>query len=155
MKILIRLLAVLAVGWSLMLQAADSLENGMVRVSSAHSVAVTADKLEQLLNAKGMTLFARIDHSTAAARVGQSLRSTQLLIFGNPKVGTPLMQCSQSVAIDLPQKMLIFQDESGQVWLSYNDPSYLQQRHEIRGCDAVLKKIGKALANFAQAATAS
>ncbi len=77
----------------------------------------------------------------------------ELLIFGNPKVGAPLMQCSQTVAIDLPQKALIWQDESGQVWLSYNDPVYLATRHEIDDCKAVLDKVKTALKNFAKAAT--
>jgi len=77
-----------------------------------------------------------------------------LIIFGNPKVGTPLMQCTQSVAIDLPQKSLIWEDENGQVWLSYNDPGYLARRHNIENCDEVLNKISNALGNFAKAATA-
>jgi uncharacterized protein (DUF302 family) len=81
------------------------------------------------------------------------LRPTELVIFGNPKVGAPLMQCSQTVAIDLPQKALIWQDESGQVWLTYNDPQYLAKRHEIGGCKAVLDKVRNALKNFAKTAT--
>ena len=82
-----------------------------------------------------------------------SLRPTEVVIFGNPKVGTPLMNCAQSVAIDLPQKALIWQDEAGEVWLAYNDPAYLAGRHKIEGCDEVLKKVSGALANFAAAAT--
>ena len=128
---------------------------GMISVKSAHSVAATADRLENILNGKGMTVFARIDHAAGAAKVGKTLPPTQLVIFGNPKVGTPLMQCSQSIAIDLPQKALIWQDESGQVWLSYNDPQYLALRHDTQGCDAVLKKVAMALGKFANKASAA
>ncbi len=130
-------------------QAAD----GLVNVKSQHSVQATADKLETVLKQKGMTVFARVDHSAGAAKVGKTLRDTQLVLFGNPKVGTPLMQCAQSVAIDLPQKALIWKDEGGQVWLSYNDPAYLATRHQIQGCDEVVKKVSGALAKFSQAAT--
>ncbi len=130
-------------------QAAD----GLVNVKSQHSVQATADKLETVLKQKGMTVFARVDHSAGAAKVGKTLRDTQLVLFGNPKVGTPLMQCAQSVAIDLPQKALIWKDEGGQVWLSYNDPAYLAKRHQIQGCDEVVKKVSGALAKFSQAAT--
>lgn len=84
-----------------------------------------------------MTVFTRIDHSAGAKKVDKELRPTELVIFGNPKVGTPLMQCVQTVAIDLPQKMLIWQDEAGTTWLSYNNPSYLAKRHHIRGIGLV------------------
>lgn len=127
--------------------------DGLVTLKSVHSVSTTADKLESLLKSKGMTVMNRISHSDGAAGVGRELRSTELMIFGNPKIGTPLMQCAQSVAIDLPQKALIWQDESGQVWLGYNDPRYLQKRHGIEGCDEVLAKVAGALNNFATAAT--
>ena len=100
-----------------------------------------------------MTVFIRINHTEGAQKVGKKLRPTEILIFGNPKVGTPLMQCKQSVAIDLPQKALIWEDEAGQVWLSYNDPKYLADRHGITKCVGVIKKIQKALSNFANAAT--
>ena len=88
-----------------------------------------------------------------AQKVGKKLRPTEVIIFGNPNVGAPLMQCSQSVAIDLPQKALISEDEAGQVWLSYNDPKYLEKRHGIKECVEVIKKIENALSNFANAAT--
>lgn len=126
---------------------------GMITLKSDHSVSATADRLESLLNQKGMTVMNRIDHSAGAAGVGLELRPTEVVIFGNPKVGTLLMQCARSVAIDLPQKALIWEDESGQVWLGYNDPMYLQQRHDIEGCDAVLEKVSGALNNFGTAAT--
>jgi uncharacterized protein (DUF302 family) len=133
--------------------SAASADNGLISVKSSFSVTTTADRLEQSLTAKGMTIFARIDHSEGASMVGENLRPTELVIFGNPKVGTPLIQCGQSVAIDLPQKSLIWEDDQGQVWLSYNDPGYLARRHNIMNCDEVLNKITNALGNFARAAT--
>jgi uncharacterized protein (DUF302 family) len=141
---------VLAVMLLATLSYADS---GIVTIKSTHDVKTTADRLENVLKQKGMTVFIRIDHAQGAQNVSKELRPTELIIFGNPKVGTPLMQCRQSVAIDLPQKALIWQDAQGQVWLSYNDPNYLVQRHGIEGCDEVIKKIEGALGNFAKSAT--
>lgn len=130
-------------------QAAD----GLIAVKSSYSVPATADKLVAVLGEKGMTVMNRIDHSAGAEAAGSYLRPTQLVIFGNPKVGTPLMRCAQSVAVDLPQKALIWEDDEGQVWLGYNDPAYLKARHGIDGCDEVLAKVTGALASFAEAAT--
>ena len=127
--------------------------DGLVSIKSPHTVSITADRLESALREKGMTIFARIDHAAGAEKAGMQLRPTELVIFGNPKVGTPLMQCTQSVAIDLPQKALIWEDASGRVWFSYNDPRYLAERHDIKGCDESIDKISKALANFATMAT--
>lgn len=127
--------------------------NGLVSIKSAHNVKTTADRLEKALKSKGMTVFIRIDHADGAKNVDKILRPTELVIFGNPKVGTPLMQCAQSAAIDLPQKALISEDEKGQVWLTYNDPAYLARRHDIKGCEGVINKISKALGNFSKAAT--
>ena len=129
-------------------------DNGLISIKSLYGVTDTADRLEKSLKMKGMTVFARIDHAQGASKVGKKLRPTELILFGNPGVGTPLMQCRQSVAIDLPQKALIWQDEKGQVWLSYNDPGYLAKRHNIKGCDEVLNKIANALGHFAREATA-
>ena len=128
-------------------------DSGLISVKSAHDVKTTADRLEGLLKQKGMKVFIRINHAQGAQKIGKELRPTELIIFGNPKVGTPLMQCAQSVAIDLPQKALIWQDAQGQVWLSYNDPNYLVERHQITGCGEVIKKVGQALNNFAKSAT--
>jgi uncharacterized protein (DUF302 family) len=127
--------------------------NGLITIKSAHSVKKTVDRLESVLKEKGMTVFIRINHTDGAKKVGLKLRPTELLIFGNPKVGTPLMKCSQSAAIDLPQKALVSEDQGGQVWLTYNDPTYLANRHNIDGCDEVIKKIEQALRNFSDAAT--
>jgi uncharacterized protein (DUF302 family) len=128
-------------------------DNGIINVKSSHDVKATADRLENTLKQKGMTVFIRINHAEGAQKVGKQLRPTELVVFGNPKVGTPLMLCSQSTAIDLPQKALIWEDQEGTVWYSYNDPNYLVERHGITGCAEVIKKIEKALSNFAKAAT--
>ena len=128
-------------------------DNGIISIKSSHDVKTTVDRLENILGEKGMTVFIRINHAEGAQKVGKKLRPTELVIFGNPKVGTPLMQCGQSVGIDLPQKALIWQDKAGQVWLSYNDPKYLASRHSIKECGEIIKKIEKALGNFARVAT--
>ena len=106
-------------------------DNGLVHVSSSYSVVETAKRLEASLVAHGITIFCRIDHSGEAEKVGLHMPPTQLLIFGSPKGGTPLMLASPMVAIDLPLKALIWQDAGGKVWLSYNSPGYLQRRHNI------------------------
>lgn len=147
-----RILIVLALFCSLCVPAVYGGE-GLVNVKSSHSVKETADQLESLLRDKEMTIFIRIDHAEGAKKVRQQLRPTEVVIFGNPKVGTPFMRCGQSVAIDLPQKALIWEDETGDVWLSYNDPRYLADRHEITGCEEVIAKITKALETFATGAT--
>lgn len=138
----------------LLFSSVASADNGLVSIKSAFSVATTADRLEESLKAKGMKVFIRINHTQGALNIGKILRPTELVIFGNPKVGTPLMLCGQSVAIDLPQKALIWEDEKGQVWLSYNDPDYIAKRHNIKNCDEAINKITSALGNFARAATA-
>ena len=105
--------------------------SGMVDVPSRYSVPESLVRLEAILKEKGLTIFARVDHSGEAAKVGMEMRPTQLVIFGSPKGGTPLMVAAPSLAIDLPLKALAWQDEGGKVWLSYNSPEYLQQRHNI------------------------
>ncbi len=126
---------------------------GMIDVKSSFGVKETGDRLENVLKEKGMTIFNRIKHSDAAKNVGVGLRETELIIFGNPKVGSPLMKCQQSVAIDLPQKALIWKDSEGRVWISYNDPRYLEKRHNISNCEEVIAKIEKALAGISKAAS--
>ena len=128
-------------------------QEGMLSVPSPHDVATTLDRLEAALEEKGMTVFARIDHAAGAEGAALSLPPTEVLVFGNPKVGTPLMACGRSIAIDLPQKMLAWQDESGTTRLGWNDPAYLKSRHGTTGCDAVFDKVGAALDGFAKAAT--
>lgn len=129
-------------------------DSGLVTKKSPHDVATTANKLVTALKAKGMTVFDVIDHAKGAAGVGIELAPTTLVIFGNPKVGTPLMKCSRTAAIDLPQKMLIWTDKDGQTWVAYNDPAYMAKRHNVSGCDEVVKKITGALGKFSGAAIA-
>jgi uncharacterized protein (DUF302 family) len=126
--------------------------DGLINTRSSFNVEETADRLEIVLKEKGMTIFNRIKHSEAAAEVGIELRNTELILFGNPNVGSPLMKCQQSVAIDLPQKALIWEDDKAEVWISYNDPRYLEKRHNISGCEEVIAKIEKALAGIAESA---
>ena len=104
---------------------------GIINVPTSHSVDQTVEKLKAVLQAKGVNLFALVDHSGEAEKVGMKMRPTKLLIFGSPKAGTPLMQAAPSVAIDLPLKILIWEDGQGRVWVSYNSPGYLQERHGI------------------------
>ena len=134
-------------------QAQSSNENGLIIMKSAYSVSETIDRLEASLEKKGMTIFKRIDHTDGAKKVDLELRPTELLIFGNPKVGTPLMLCSQTAAIDLPQKALAYEDESGKVWLAYNDPVYIAKRHNTQGCEQAIQKVSNALAKFTKIAT--
>jgi uncharacterized protein (DUF302 family) len=105
--------------------------NGIVGKLSHHSVDETVEKLKGILQSKGVTLFAIIDHSGEASKVGMKMPSTKLLVFGNPKAGTPLMVAAPSSAIDLPLKILVWGDADGKVWISYNSPAYLQKRHGI------------------------
>lgn len=126
--------------------------DGVINVQSAFNVEETANRLENILNEKGMTIFKRVSHSEGAANVGIDMKPTELIIFGNPKVGSPLMKCQKSVAIDLPQKALIWEDSDSQAWISYNDPRYLEQRHQISGCEQALSKIEKALSAITKAA---
>jgi uncharacterized protein (DUF302 family) len=106
-------------------------KNGIVTIPSNHSVDETVEKLKGILQAKGITLFAVIDHSGEAAKVGLKMPNTKLVIFGNPKGGTPLMLAAPSIAIDLPLKILVAEDARGKVWVSYNSPEYLKERHGL------------------------
>ena len=129
-------------------------EKGLVTMQSNHSVQDTADKLAAIIESKGMKVFARVDHQKNAQGVDLTLRPTQVIMFGNPKAGTPLMNCEQSVAIDLPQKILINEDADKKVWLSYNNPEYLKERHNIKGCDTAIDNIATALDGVSKAAIA-
>jgi uncharacterized protein (DUF302 family) len=104
---------------------------GLITIPSDNGPKVTMDRLDAEVKAKGLTVFARVDHAAGAAKVGMALRPTELLIFGNAKGGTPLMQSNQTSGIDLPLKALVWQDASGQTWLSYNDPGCLTKRHGL------------------------
>lgn len=116
--------------------------NGLVSRRSQHAADETVERLQALLAAKGVTLFALVDHSGEAAKVGLAMRPTKLLIFGNPVGGTPVMVAAPSIAIDLPLKILVWEDAEGQSWLSWNSPAYLQQRHGVP--EALVKNISVA-----------
>jgi uncharacterized protein (DUF302 family) len=115
-------------------------EEGIVKIESHHSVDETIDKLKTILQSKGVTLFALVDHSGEAEKVGMKMPPTKLLIFGNPKGGTPLMLASPSAAIDLPLKILVAEDSQGKVWISYNSAEYLKERHGLP--ESLLPNIG-------------
>ena len=106
-------------------------KNGIIDVPSKHSVDETVERVKNILQSKGIALFCLIDHSGEAAKVGLKMPPTKLLVFGSPKAGTPLMLSSPSIAIDLPLKILVWQDGNGKVWISYNSPEYLQERHNL------------------------
>jgi uncharacterized protein (DUF302 family) len=110
---------------------ASPLDKGLINVSTSHSVDQTVERLKNILQSKGVTLFAVIDHSGEAEKVGMKMRPTKLLIFGNPKAGTPLMLAAPSSAIDLPLKILIWEDNAGKVWVTYNSPEFLRERHGL------------------------
>src|SRR6516162_5504230 len=105
--------------------------SGIVTIPGSHSVNATVEKLKGILQAKNVTLFALVDHSGEAQKAGMHMPDTKLLIFGSPRAGTPVMLASPGIAIDLPLKILIAEDTAGKVWISYNSPQYLQQRHDV------------------------
>ena len=132
---------------------AQPTSTGLVVKASGYSVEETRDRFTNILDNKGLTIFGVIDHAENAANAELSLRPTTVVMFGNAKLGTPLMQCEQTLAIDLPQKVLIWEDEQGQVQLAYNDPRYLGGRHRLEGCgSALIEKIGGALNGLTDAA---
>jgi len=123
--------------------------NGLLQVASKYGVEETVRRLESVLAERGVRVFALIDHSGEAEKVGMKMRATKLVIFGNPKGGTPVMVAAPTVAIDLPLKALVTEDESGKVWVSYNSPEYLQQRHGVP--EELMKNIAAAGALVAKA----
>lgn len=133
--------------------SAEINKNGIINAPSDFSVPLTSQRLISLLKGKGMTIFARIQHSENAGAEGIRLRDTELIIFGNPKVGGALMKCQQQVALDLPMKLLIWEDELGRAWVSYNDPRYLEKRHDITGCEDIINKMEQVLASTALSAS--
>jgi uncharacterized protein (DUF302 family) len=110
---------------------ASTPDNGMQHLSSPYSVAETLKRVESLLQEKGLTIFCRVDHSGEAEKAGLKMHPTQLILFGSPKGGTPVMVDSPTIAIDLPLKALVWEDAGGKVWVSYNSPEYLQERHNV------------------------
>jgi uncharacterized protein (DUF302 family) len=137
-----------ALALSLPAKAADEL----TVKASKHSVKETLDRLTAALKEKGITPVARIDHAAAAKGAGLDLKPTEVLLFGNPKLGTPLMQANRQIAIDLPMKVLVWEDDAGKVWIGYTSPATLKARYKIEGRDDVLKTMAGALDAFASAA---
>jgi uncharacterized protein (DUF302 family) len=136
--------------WGVEAMAAD----GLTTIRSSFGPKDTMNRLEAAVKAKGMTVFARIDHAAGAAAVGLQLRPTEVLIFGNAKGGTPLMQSDQTIGIDLPLKALVWEDAAGATWLSYNDPRWLAQRHGLGGeVEAAVGAMSGALSSVAKTAT--
>lgn len=128
-------------------------QDGFLKIKSSHSIETTVTKLKDVLTAKGMTIFSTIDHQQGAIKAGLDLRPTVLVIFGNPKVGTKLMQCDQRMGITLPLKMLVWEDEAAATWLSYWAPAILKNDYNLDSCNETLEKVKNAMANFAKAAT--
>lgn len=127
--------------------------HGLIAMQSPHTPAETMNRLEAEVKKRNLAVVARIDHAAAAQRIGQTLRPTELLVFGNPQAGTPLMLCAQITGIDLPMKALVWADAAGQTWLGYNDPQWMMHRHGNRDCPPA-EQVGKALAGIAAAVVA-
>jgi uncharacterized protein (DUF302 family) len=125
---------------------------GLTTIASRFDPKETMDRLESEVRAQGMTVFARIDHAAGAAEVGLTLRPTELIIFGNARGGTPLMQASQTAGIDLPLKALVWEDASGKTWLSYNEPGWIAHRHSIANVEQVVSKMTAALSAMSRKA---
>jgi uncharacterized protein (DUF302 family) len=130
-----------------------SADSGLVTLPSARGSAETVERLKAMLGQKGIQLFADIDHAAEAEKVGLSLRPTQVLIFGSPRAGTPLMQSRQMIGLELPLRALVWEDESGKVWVTYNEPEFLARRHHVVDRDDVVKALGVGLAALVRAAT--
>ena len=124
---------------------------GLIVVESPYGPEETMDRLESEVKDRELNVFARIDHAAGANKIGKSLRPTAVLIFGNPKGGTPFMECTQSVGVDLPLKALVWEDSASRIWVGYNDPAYLAQRHGVADC-GVVPNLQKALQGIVDAA---
>lgn len=135
------------------MHVAPHARHGLVAVKSPHGQADTLGRLEAQVSQRNLAVVARIDHAAGAQRIGQTLRPTEVIIFGNPQAGTPLMQCAQGAGIDLPMKALVWTDAAGQVWLGYNDPVWIVHRHGGGDCPAA-DNVRKALAAIAEATVA-
>lgn len=149
MNVLRSLIVLALVTFGSLAAAAD----GLVVVKSPYSAKDTMNRLEEIVKKRSLNVFARIDHAAGAAKIGKVLRPTEILIFGNPQGGTPLMECAQSAGIDLPLKALVWEDATSQVWLGYNDPAFLAQRHGVAQCP-VVENLRKALAGIVEATVA-
>jgi uncharacterized protein (DUF302 family) len=129
--------------------------DGLTSIRSRFGPKETMDRLRAEIRAQGMTVFARIDHAAGAAEVGLTLPPTELIIFGNARGGTPLIESVQTVGIDLPLKALVWEDAAGKTWLSYNEPSWIAQRHSVANAEPIVSKMAGALSAISRAATNS
>ena len=146
--------AVLSLSLALSLAATTAAAaDGLMALKSPYPAKETMNRFEDNAKQRGLTIFARIDHAAGATRIGKTLRPTEVLIFGNPQGGTPLMECAQTMGIELPLKALVWEDAQGQVWLGYNDPAWLVTRHGAAECPAA-QAVGKALAGLSETAVA-
>ena len=136
------------------MNSSDVADHDLVTLPSAHGTTQTVEHLKSLLEQKNIQLFAHIDHAAAARKVGLPLRPTQVLIFGNPRAGTPLMQSRQTIGLDLPLRVLVWEDEAGKVWLTYHPLKLLAQRHRVAGHDEAIKALDAGLAGLVRAAAA-
>ena len=137
------------------LPAAVPAGDGVVRKPSRFTVETTLARLEKIVTEKGFSVVARVDHAAGAARVGKTLAPSQVLIFGNPEVGTAIMEVAPGAALDLPIRVAAWEDSAGQVWLTYNAPSWLSRRHDVRERDEVIKRMRGALKKFTDAAVSA
>lgn len=154
MKFAYQYLLIITTSLCLITSAIASENGGMQHVKSSHDAKTTMEKLVKIVKAKGFRVFAQVDHTAGGKSVNLDLRPTQLLIFGNPKGGTVLMQCNQNVGIDLPLKFLVTTDKSGQTWITYNDANYIKDRHKLDDCgEKVINKVNNALKGMSSAAT--
>jgi uncharacterized protein (DUF302 family) len=146
----------ICVGAVVTISGANAMDvEGLTTIKSSYGPKETMDRLEAEVKARGLTVFARIDHAAGAAQADLALRPTEVLVFGNAKGGTPLMQASQSLGIDLPLRVLVWEDESGQIWLAYNEPSWLAKRHGLGpGSQPLVDALAAALRVLAKKATA-
>lgn len=135
------------------MRGATHANHGLVTVRSPHGQAETLNRLEAQVRQRNLAVVARIDHAVGAQRIGQTLRPTEVMIFGNPQAGTPLMQCAQGAGIELPMKALVWTDAAGQTWLGWNDPAWIVHRHGGGDCPAA-ENVRKALAAIAEATVA-
>lgn len=143
---------VLAAAAAALLLTVGTAQADLVRKQSPHAVGETIDRLEAVVKEKGLTVFARIDHAAGAKKVDMALRPTELIVFGSPKVGTPLMQAEQTMGLDLPLKVLAWQDDGGQVWLAYEAPADMAAARGLPKDNPVIKQVTGALDNFTDAA---
>lgn len=142
---------IVTMGLLMMACTLASAADGLIEIKSAYSVSETITRFEAAAKERKLNIFLRVDHAAGAQKIGATLRPTELLVFGNPQGGTPLMACAQTAGIDLPLKALAWEDASGQVWLGYNDPQYLAARHGAKDC-AAAANLRKALDGLAAAA---